>query len=610
MEESAKTVAEHASFQAFINSYLREGGNCGRWIRSKEWIKENPTAVNLTGINVIELVLIEHSKKFVLEIKYRSIVGRHLVGVPLKYCSTTNQWVREDRLIVMMTLIQELHLLAKRKGYIGFVTHYDELIVRLIESYHTMTNYIESRICDSEKLYSVNSTFIETEQSLLFGHWLHPTPKSRQGMASWQHKNYAPELAGSFQLHYFEVSREVIEEESILNQKASEIVTQSLLRTNPNLDISKESCVIPTHPLQAQWLLQQDYVKEAIDAGQIKSLGTMGPVYTATSSIRTVYSFEEDWMLKFSIPVKITNSLRVNKQHELKAGIVMASLFRKLPFLQKHSTFHIIEDPAYLTVHLPGRKESGFEIIIRSNPICEKEKHKRGFSSVAAIAQDPLPTKKSRLFQLIETIALAEGRTVKSVSLDWFKKYWNCAIEPLILLYDEHGIALEAHQQNSVLDVSNGYPESYYYRDNQGYYLSKDYEQALCFTEPTLLHTPELFYEDSLIQERFTYYLFMNQLFSVIYRFGADGLIREEKLLQYSKLQLRLLEKRLHGQGKRFVSTILHQKKLSYKANLLTRLHDVDELSTALEQAIYTKVENPFVPVKEGERAKNLSLTF
>ncbi|KHF40107.1 IucA/IucC family protein [Halalkalibacter okhensis] len=609
MKESAKSIAEHATFQAFMNSYLREV-NRGSWLKRKEWSKENQTVVALEGDYMIELVLHQQAKKFALEVEYRSIVGRQLVGVALTYCTITKQWVREDRLTVMMAVIQELHLVAKRNGCHELASHYDELIVRLIESYHTMTDYIERRMTDSKKLYSVDSTFIETEQSLLFGHWLHPTPKSRQGMASWQHKDYAPELAGSYQLHYFQVSNKVIKEYSILNKKASEIVTQSLKKSIPTLEMAKDSCIIPMHPLQAQWLLQQNSVKQAIDDGVIKSLGTMGPSYTATSSIRTVYNDSEEWMFKFSIPVKVTNSLRVNKQHELKAGTVMANLLRQLPFLEHHSTFHIIDDPAYLTVQLPEKQESGFEMIIRSNPFRKKGKHNRGISSVAAIAQDPLPMEKSRLAQLIEMVAYQEGRSVKAVSLDWFKKYWKCAIEPLIRLYDEHGIALEAHQQNSVLDVSTGYPTSYYYRDNQGYYLSKEYEQELCFTEPSLLLTPELFYEDSLIQERFTYYLFMNQLFSIIYRFGADCLIEEESLIEYAKLKLLLLEKRLTGQGKVFVSTILNQEKLSYKANLLTRFHDVDELSVDLEQAIYTKMDNPFITVKEGKHAEIMSLTF
>jgi len=298
-------------------------------------------------------------------------------------------------------------------------------------------------------------------------------------------------------------------------------------------------------------------------------------------------------MYKFSIPVKITNSLRVNRTHELKAGIAMARLMKKIDFLQKHSSFQMMNDPAYMTIKFPNQTESGFEVIFRSNIF--PKGHDEGICMIATLVQEPLLEEKSKLCQLIMKIAQSEFRSLESVSLDWFKVYWTNAIEPLLRLYDEHGIALEAHQQNSLLNISSGYPTTYYYRDNQGYYLSKAYKDVLLSIEPSLHETEELFYEDALIHDRFTYYLFMNQLFPVIARFGADQLINENELLKWSMDQLHLLEKEFTGFGKIFVRNILKQEELAFKANLLTRFHDVDELEAELEQAVYTKIPNPFV---------------
>ena len=447
--------------------------------------------------------------------EYKSLVGRHRFGVSLKYCTKQKQWLHEDKLTILITLIQELHLMARADGCHELSSHFDELILRLIESYQTMTNYIENRMEDFEEQNGANDTFIEAEQSLLFGHWLHPAPKSRQGMANWQQTSFAPELQGSFQLHYFRVDRKIVKESSVLEKSASELISQSLTKSGCDFDMSEKDCLIPLHPLQAQWLLQQQYVKKAIAEGLIKYEGALGSFYTATSSIRTVYSSNEEMMYKFSIPVKVTNSLRVNRTHELKAGIVMARLMNKIDFLQNHLSFRIIEDPAYMTVELPNQTESGFEVIFRSNVF--PKGHDEGISMIAALVQEPLPKEKSRLCQLIMKISQSESRSLESISLDWFKVYWKCAIESLLRLYDEYGIALEAHQQNSVLNISSGYPTTYYYRDNQGYYLSKTYKEELLSIEPSLRETEELFYEDPIIHDRFTYYLFINQLFSVIY---------------------------------------------------------------------------------------------
>ncbi|KMJ57147.1 siderophore biosynthesis protein [Bacillus sp. LL01] len=599
MHHSAKQIAENATFQAFINSYLKEV-DCGHWMKRKEWMQEQHPSITLSGESVVEMELPGQSAKFAVEVMYQSRTGRHVIGCSLKYCDQSREWVHQDRLPMMIALIHELHLMATSNGCHELASHYDELVLRLIESYQTMATYIEARMDDEKSLYSEDCTFLEAEQSLLFGHWLHPTPKSRQGMAGWQHPSYAPELKGRFQLHYFQIDRDMVRERSNNLKSASDMILQSLTKWLPHLTVPQHACLIPIHPLQAQWLLQQNHVKEAMEKNLIKDLGPMGAYYSATSSIRTVYNPEEEWMYKFSVPIKITNSLRTNRLHELRAGTAMAKLMDKLSFTEKYPRFQMIEDPAYITAKLPGEKESGFEVIIRSNPF--PEGNDRGISTIAALVQDSLPQERSRLQRTMERLAQSEGRKQEEVSMDWFEKYWRCSIEPLIRLYDEHGIALEAHQQNSVLDLTSGYPEAYYYRDNQGYYLSNSYRDALCGLLPSLEECPELFYEDTLIQERFTYYLFMNQLFSVICRFGQEGLISEDSLLEWCRQKLFLLEGELTGGGKAFIRHILHSEKLSYKANLLTRFHDVDELMAKNEQAVYTHLPNPFYLVKEEEK--------
>lgn len=596
MQQIAKQIAKNATFQAFMNCYIREVRS-GHWVKKEEWIKEQRLSALITEAYILELELPRQNIRFAFGVEYKSLVGRQVFGASLKYCTKQKQWLVEDKLTILITLIQELHCTTKMDGCLKLSSHFDELILRIIESYQTMAHYIEKSF-EGDKQHRASDTFIEAEQSLLLGHWLHPTPKSRQGMADWQQTSFAPELQGSFQLHYFRVDRKMVNEASVLEISASEHIARSLIKSQPEFVKSENVCYIPVHPLQAQWLLQQQYVKKAIAEDLIKYEGAQGAYYTATSSIRTVYNAHEEMMYKFSIPVKITNSLRVNRTHELKAGIAMARLMKKIDFLQKHSSFQMMNDPAYMTIEFPNQTESGFEVIFRSNIF--PKGHDEGICMIATLVQEPLLEEKSKLCQLIMKIAQSEFRSLESVSLDWFKVYWTNAIEPLLRLYDEHGIALEAHQQNSLLNISSGYPTTYYYRDNQGYYLSKAYKDVLLSIEPSLHETEELFYEDALIHDRFTYYLFMNQLFPVIARFGADQLINENELLKWSMDQLHLLEKEFTGFGKIFVRNILKQEELAFKANLLTRFHDVDELEAELEQAVYTKIPNPFVIQFEG----------
>ncbi len=264
MHHSAKQIAENATFQAFINSYLREVDG-GHWMDREEWVQEQRPSMTLSGESVVEIELPGQSAAFAVEVIYQSLTGRHLIGGAFKYCSQRREWIQQDRLPMMIALIHELHLMAKSNGCHELASHFDELVLRLIESYQTMALYIKERMNDENSLYSEEITFIEAEQSHLFGHWLHPTPKSRQGMAGWQHPQYAPELKGRFQLHYFQVDRELVREASANRNSASDIILHSLKKSIPHFTVPHNNCLIPMHPLQAQWLLQQNHVRGAVE---------------------------------------------------------------------------------------------------------------------------------------------------------------------------------------------------------------------------------------------------------------------------------------------------------------------------------------------------------
>ena len=589
MSQSCSEIAEHASFQAFINGYLREVDG-GVWHNARQWYSRHSHLTHAPAEHIIELALTHQKIHLALAVDYSSLVGRHRISAVVIQ-QANESWQPIDFFPALLFLINEIYTNAGKSSPALKEKHI-ELILRVTSSLQLMTRYLQTRQADSRLL---GDRFIESEQSLLYGHWLHPTPKSRQGMADWLQGCYSPEMAGRFQLHYFAVKRCYIKQDSIAEQNA-ECILRSALGSEA-LTISDDYVLVPAHPLQAQWMLHQDYIQQAIAAGSIRDLGRLGLHFTATSSVRTVYSEHWPWMLKFSIPVKITNSLRLNHYPELVAGKVMASLLRRCGFSKKYPQCQIIDDPAYLTVQLPGQVETGFELIIRFNPFLEHQD--TGVHSIAALVQDPLPGFQSRLAILIDTLATKEKRNSSQVARDWFERYLECAIVPLILLYEEQGIALEAHQQNSLLDVKSGYPTTYFYRDNQGFYLSPNHRESLVAIEPSVRETPELFYDDDMICDRFSYYLIINQLYSVIHRLGADRFINESTLLACVRRRLRILEKQLHGTGKQFVQGLLQKDAIPCKANLLTRLHDIDELTADLELAVYTHINNPLAKVED-----------
>ena len=139
---------------------------------------------------------------------------------------------------------------------------------------------------------------------------------------------YSPELKGECQLHYFRAHKSIVKEKSLLLDSTTTIIKEEL--SNDEV-VSKEfklkyckedECsLIPIHPLQAEWLLHQPYVQEWIKQGVLEYIGPVGKHYMATSSLRTLYHPYSKYMLKFSFPVKVTNSMRINKLKELESGL-------------------------------------------------------------------------------------------------------------------------------------------------------------------------------------------------------------------------------------------------------------------------------------------------
>ena len=155
-----------------------------------------------------------------------------------------------------------------------------------------------------------------------------------------------------------------------------------------------EYVLIPIHPLQVQVVMEKAFVKRYIEDGKLAYLGPLGSEYTATSSFRTVYQKDSAYMLKFSVPVKITNSLRVNKQKELDRGVEMSRILKTelgVSLYDKFSGFRVIEDPAYLSIQ-GDEAESGFEVVIRQNPFLH---HEKGASLIAGLCQDHAYGEKS-----------------------------------------------------------------------------------------------------------------------------------------------------------------------------------------------------------------------
>ncbi|NEA77430.1 IucA/IucC family protein, partial [Streptomyces sp. SID13588] len=131
------------------------------------------------------------------------------------------------------------------------------------------------------------------------------------------------------------------------------------------------------------------------------------------------------------------------------------------------------------------------------------------------------------------------------------------------------------------------------YRDNQGFYLSERYRSLIAGHVPETQTIASLYFADSEIRDRFAYYLIVNQVFSVISRMGHDGLCDERLLLRELRGHLERYASRMSGAGRDFARHVLDLPTIVSKANLTTRLYDVDELQSSNAPSLYRPVPNP-----------------
>ena len=456
----------------------------------------------------------------------------------------------------------------------------EALLGRVRESLGAVTTILEAREGDIERLWSAEPlTFEASEQALLLGHPLHPTPKGLPGRLS----AYTPELRPHFPLHWLSVNEDLIVHDSASGTPAPEMAAR-LLGRSPE----PGRLLLPAHPWESGYLARA--AAGLFASGDVIDLGPEGAPVTPTTSVRTVYRAEWPYMLKFSLHARVTNSMRVTLPKELRRAVEAARL-AQTPVgdaaRRIAPRFTILQDPAYLTIG----GEDGFSVLLREN----RWPGDADVTALTVLCQDHPFGGRSRLSNLVG--ALAAGRTEADVAREWFARYADAVVVSLVRLYLDLGLCFEPHQQNTLLELSGGWPERCVVRDSQGYFHREAAHADMCAVIPELGEASESIFPEALADERLVYYPFINNALGVIDALAAGGCIEETVLLG----DLRALLERERARGGRYPHTLLDRllddSTWPCKANLRTRINDMDELvGDIAEQSVYVRLPNPLRP--------------
>ena len=582
-----KELANRLAMQHLVNAYSQETGKASLF----EKYQQNSTQLAFSqGLTLLSLPLSLIQAQLFVPLSYVSRVGRHRIAA-LPQIFQKGQKLNFSAAAMVSLLLEEL--VQQSEGHVDAAS----LVERWIQSRDALQQFLNIRAEDFDALVQVEQGFIESEQALILGHSMHPAPKSRTGFVHEDWQKYSPEACGQTQLHYWLVAPEYIAEGTALEQAFSIQLKQEIKWHLSESELETLAAyahykLLPLHPWQARYLQSKVWFKSLKAKLKIIDLGEKAWIFSPTTSVRTLASFNAPWMLKPSLSVMITNSIRVNLAKECHRGEMTHRLWHSelgRGILKQCPTLKAVNDPAWIALQLDGEIIDETICIVRDQPFTPEQQ----VTCIASLCQDHPVEERNRFNALFDQIASQQKLNDKAqIAHDWFKTFLNISLSPLMYVYHRYGMAFESHQQNVLVELKDGWPQWLWLRDNQGFYYIEEFADEILQQFPELHDKAHAVGSKTFVDERFSYYFFGNTLFGIINAIGATGFVSEQDLL--SVLQQHLFDLLKQYPDSSLIQSLLYQPTLPYKGNLLTRLYELDELIAPVEnQSVYIQLANP-----------------
>ncbi|SON51420.1 IucA/IucC family protein [Vibrio tapetis] len=429
--------------------------------------------------------------------------------------------------------LSNVYLKNKQKGW----THYPfkelaSIILEAYSSHGTVDNQELHEQIDSsrnlvEKILTFHgqnpppppfSSYIASEQSLWFGHPSHPAPKARVWPNSIPQEDVTPEFQASTPLYQFEVPENGL---CIQTNGLSKVDAINALASQ--VSATERHAIIAMHPAQAEQIKKDSRMQHLLNNGEVRDLGLSGYSAAPTASIRTWYLEEMPYFIKGSLNIRITNCVRKNSWYELESTLVIDKLFSRI---MKHtpSAFRgamIAAEPAVLSWMPENASEEDkvwfkeqTSVILREN-FCSTNPETQFAIAATAFARD---------HQLKPMIGSLIGHdATKKKRLDWFKKYQQLLLQPVLSLFFDYGIVTEPHLQNTVFAHNDGTPISLLLRDFEGVKLTDELGIHHVNTPLNQKVKDALVYSRHKGWQRISYCLFINNISEAILSLTWDA---------------------------------------------------------------------------------------
>ncbi len=600
LKKDIRAQAERLSANCFFNALLREWD--GWSLHRIKTALSGKTASSYGSFfpiipaeteAVITLPIGDNS--LLISLSHFSISGRHQLTFPI---FLFNEHRRQYQEVSFANAVERL--ISADQLWKNDPETRNHFLKRVLASIENIQSTLQYRHNDLAHLFDKDTDFQLSEQSLITGHSVHPTPKSREQFSDQDAERYMPEYGNAFKLHWFSIRSALLIDDSVHSLSFKELTLslaeedvqfpQSLLN-----DIPPDHTLLPAHPWQANRWLENTYIKDLISSHQMIDFGVFGSEWRATSSVRAIHSKHASFMLKYSLSVKLTNSVRhllpkeVIRGKEIHQVKYHTAIGQRMKLL--YPNFEILTEPAHAAIiDENGQPLPETMIVFRENPF-NKDDINQSTELLATLTQDN-PSGESRLINLVRKLAVKESLPPETIVKKWFQKYLTAVVKPLVGGQSNFGLLFGAHQQNLLLNMPDGYPETVYFRDCQGTGYSHLARELLTKIMDETSEEQEHYVDEFLGNRLFTYYLIINSTFGVISALGAANLLPEEKLLQDLKAFLESMRQAKPADSS-CLDYILDSHELWSKGNFYCSYCAINENTLDNPMGVYHTMKNP-----------------
>ncbi|WP_116475599.1 IucA/IucC family protein [Zobellella maritima] len=573
LSDPLQGLAEHQAIGCLLNCYLREFALPAGQV---EWRADGdlPKALTSTLLagEALRLSLPESGVKLALKADRVSLLGRARFSSAPFIKRFGQPWRPLSALDARRLLLQEMALQTR--------TPYNrELADQLDNSIGITRAFLaHARPVQADRL-------LESEQALLWGHPMHPSPKSRHGVPMDALLACSPEVGARFPLCWFRV-------DDALWQHRGEPAVLAMLE-----QLAGAPGLYPCHPWEVRHILDSSLYRRAEQRGLIEYLGPRGLAMWPTSSVRTLYRADLPYFLKCSIHVRLTNCVRKNAWYELESAVFMSECLA--PVLEQlertNPGFVLMREPAATSLDfssLAGPAEQAdvqhlqecFGLLYRDNLAPNAQQACEPTLAGALFAWDRFG--QSQLVPRLTGLARERGWCYRDAALNWFDAYLRALVPGVLDAFFNHGVVFEPHLQNTLIGFDNGLPSRVWIRDLEGTKLLPELWPEQRLQGLSERARASVYYPRAQGWNRIGYCLLVNNLSEAIFHLADGSAELEQAAWQRLSSVLRAWAD-ANGRPEE-IADLLAGGPLPSKNNLKTRL-----LQKADRQADYTLLAHP-----------------